>query len=136
MPTYDRLCIDSKCSTEIIDCFEPITPPDVTCPKCGKPTERAWIGKPAAVVQDSIEGGIWIRHGLCNEDGSPRKYYSKSEIAAEAKRRGLINVVRHVGEQGSDKSKHTTAWTAIPIDEAERLRAWYEHESKTQQKHS
>lgn len=63
-----------------------------------------------SVVADEIPGGMEIRHGLCNEDGSPRRYYSKSEMAAEAKRRGLTNYVRHVGLKGSDKSPHTTRW--------------------------
>lgn len=64
----------------------------------------------AAVIPDEIPGGIYIRHGLCNPDGSPRKYYSKSEIAAEAQRRGLVNIVEHVGDKGSDKNKHTSRW--------------------------
>jgi len=63
-----------------------------------------------SVIQDSIEGGIEIRNGLCNEDGSPRRYYSKSAIAAEAKRRGLTNHDTHIGAPGSDKSKFTTRW--------------------------
>jgi len=43
------------------------------------------------VIADEIPGGVWIRHGICNEDGTPRKYYSKSEMAKEAAKRGLIN---------------------------------------------
>jgi hypothetical protein len=107
---YDRLCVDSNCNTEIIDCLEPIEAPDVKCPKCNKLTERAWIGKPASIIGDEIAGGMWVRHGICNEDGTPRKYYSKSEMAQEAKRRGLVNYVEHVGKPGSDKSDHTTKW--------------------------
>lgn len=111
MPMYDRLCIDSNCNTEMIDCLEPIEMlEEVYCTKCGKKTERAWIGKPAAVISDEIPGGIWIRHGLCNEDGSPRKYYSKSEMAREAERRGLVNRVQHTSEPGTDKSPHTKKW--------------------------
>lgn len=111
MPMYDRLCIDPNCNTELIDCWEPIEAPSVPCTKCGKPTERAWIGKPSNVIGDAIPGGIWIRHGLCDpETGAPRKYYSKSEIAAEAKRRGLVNRVEHTPTPGSDRSQHTTKW--------------------------
>lgn len=62
------------------------------------------------VIGDDIPGGILIRHGICNEDGTPRKYYSKSEMTKEAKRRGLVNLVEHVTEPGTDKSKHTTRW--------------------------
>lgn len=111
MPMYDRLCIDNECKTELIDCWEPIEAPEVKCPKCGKETERAWIGKVSGVIGDDIPGGVWIRHGICNEDGTPRKYYSKSEMAKEAERRNLINRVEHVPDsQGTDKAKHTTRW--------------------------
>lgn len=57
------------------------------------------------VVGDDIPGGVLIEHGLCNEDGSPRRYYTKSEMKAEADRRGLRNVVRHI-----DGSPHTSRW--------------------------
>ena len=43
-----------------------------------------------AVIQDSIEGGLDIHHGLCNEDGTPRTYYSQSEIDLECQKRGLV----------------------------------------------
>ena len=33
-----------------------------------------------ALRQDTIEGGIAIAHGICNEDGTPKTYYSRSEI--------------------------------------------------------
>lgn len=38
---------------------------------------------------DEIPGGLVIEHGLCNEDGSPRTYYSRSEIRLECQKRGL-----------------------------------------------
>ena len=63
-----------------------------------------------SVIPDEIPGGMEIRHGICNEDGSPRRYYSKSEMAAEAKRRGLVNHVVHIGKRGTDKSPHTSRW--------------------------
>lgn len=108
MPIYDRMCEQGH---KILECYEPITyTEEVLCKECNSPTKRTILSKPAAVIGDDIPGGIWIRHGLCNEDGSPRLYYSKSEIAAEAKRRGLVNIVEHVPEQGSDKSRHTTKW--------------------------
>lgn len=39
------------------------------------------------IATDDIPGGLEIKHGLCNPDGSPRKYYSKTEIKQEANRR-------------------------------------------------
>jgi len=79
------------------------------CPECAEPTETLWKSA-SGVSTDDIPGGMEIRHGLCNEDGSPRRYYSKSEMAKEAKRRGLENRVRHVSAPGTDKAPHTTRW--------------------------
>jgi hypothetical protein len=105
MPLYDLVCQNGH---KQYDCYLKLDerPP---CPECAARTETLWE-RPSNVIQDSIEGGIWIEHGLCNADGTPRKYYSKSEIAAEAKRRGLVNIVEHVTEPGTDKSKHTQKW--------------------------
>ncbi len=63
-------------------------------------------------IADGIPGGVEIRHGLCNSDGSPRTYYSHSEIKREAEKRGFTNVVTHVASPGSDKNEkgHTTRW--------------------------
>lgn len=107
------------------------------CDKCNKelaisdwpfcPHGRANSG----VIGDDIPGGILIRHGICNEDGTPRRYYSKSEIIKEATKRGLVNLVEHVPEPGSDKSKHTTRWVSAPtISEEERIAHWLSDEKK------
>jgi hypothetical protein len=86
------------------------------CEKCGKelivgewPFCPHGVGN-SNVIGDDIPGGLEIRHGLCNEDGSPRKYYSHTEIKKEAKRRGMTNRVEHKPLKGSDKSPHTTRW--------------------------
>lgn len=62
------------------------------------------------VITDDIPGGIDIRHGLCWPDGTPRRFYSKSDIAKAAKEKGLINRVEHVPTPGSDKSPVTKPW--------------------------
>lgn len=105
------------------------------CESCGKELEvGGWPYCPHDkvshnVITDEIPGGVWIRHGICNEDGTPRKYYSKSEMVAEAKRRGLVNLVEHVPEHGSDKSRHTVRWISVsPISEEDRLKAWWADE--------
>jgi hypothetical protein len=131
MPIYDRIC---PAGHKVLDVWEPIATTSPPCRECGLTTERAWLTKSNAVIPDEIPGGIWIRHGICNEDGTPRKYYSKSEMIAEAKRRGLTNAVRHIGTQGSDKSPHTIAWTSIPQcltqeQEDERKKRWWDSES-------
>jgi hypothetical protein len=66
--------------------------------------------KSALVIADEIPGGVLIKHGLCDANGDPVRYYSKSAIAAEAKKRGLVQRVEHVPLRGSDKSPHTTRW--------------------------
>lgn len=107
---YDQKCL--SCSWAAETWAEPHENP--SCPDCGAATDRDWGASRQAhgVKQDSIEGGVWIRHGICNPDGSPRKYYSHTEMKMEAAKRGLINLVEHVPLKGSDKSPHTTKWTA------------------------
>lgn len=93
-----------------MDCLEPVEAPAVACNACGAPTERVWMQHASAVIGDDIPGGVLIEHGICNPDGTPRKYYSKSEMRREAVRRGYENHVVHIGERGSDKSPHTSRW--------------------------
>src|SRR5687768_1674383 len=62
------------------------------------------------VIGDDIPGGVEIKHGICWPDGTPRKYYTKSEMARVAKENNLENLVRHTPPQGSDKSKQTQRW--------------------------
>jgi hypothetical protein len=91
-----------------------------TCERCGAELQVGdypFCGKDGrhlrganAVIPDDIPGGIVIEHGICHDDGSPRRYYSKSEINRTAKAKGLVNYVRHVGDCGSDKSPFTTRW--------------------------
>jgi hypothetical protein len=64
-------------------------------------------GRPSfKVFQDSIPGGLWLE----NLGPEPVKVYSKSERKFEMEKRGLVESVRHIGEQGSDKSRHTSRW--------------------------
>lgn len=80
------------------------------CEQCGQPTERVHLGKPASVIDDSIPGGLEIKNGLCEKDGTPRKFYSKSDIARAAKEAGWTSYVEHVGTKGGDRSKFTSRW--------------------------
>jgi len=40
------------------------------------------------VIGDEID--IEVRHGICNEDGTPRRYTSKAEMRRVARARGLV----------------------------------------------
>lgn len=81
------------------------------CPNCGEnkvelPTPKQVHG----IVPDDIPGGILIKHGLCNKDGSPKRYYSKTEIKREANKRGLI-----IG--GDTPKQYKVAWDGIRTDQ-------------------
>ena len=71
----------------------------------------------AAVFRDGIPGGLEIFHGLCNDDGTPRTYYSQTEITRECKKRGLI---RWSDMHSEDKVKEARQRMA---DEARRHEA-------------
>jgi hypothetical protein len=69
------------------------------CDRCYQPLDQGEHGlyrcplvpRRAAVVRpDSIPGGLVIEHGLCHEDGTPRRYDSQSEIDRECARRGMM----------------------------------------------
>ena len=106
MPIYDLICKNGHEQYNLLLKIGERPP----CPECQEPTETLWTGKANGVIGDEIVGGIEIRHGLCWPDGTPRKYYSHSEIEAERKKKNLINRVEHIGNPGSDKNQHTTRW--------------------------
>lgn len=74
---------------------------------CDGIVERVYLGHAAHVSSDSIPGGMWIRNGICNPDGTPRRYDSFSDMRREAKARGMVNHVEHQGTKGGDRSRHT-----------------------------
>ncbi len=75
----------------------------------------------APVVRpDDIPGGLTIEHGLCNEDGTPRTYYSQSEITAECKRRGLV--------------RWTDCWTEDKTKDARVRMDWLQSSEAKRQK--
>ena len=107
MPFFDRRC--PSCETVTTDCMEPSDAPTVLCEKCNAPTERVWLmGRANNIIGDEID--ITIRNGLCNPDGSPRRYTSRTELRREEVRRGMTNHVVHQPGKGGDKSKHTVRW--------------------------
>jgi len=83
---------------------------DAVCPLCGQEslnimvadypnctcgTKMVWLPKrgDGIVVQDSIEGGVMIAHGICNDDGTPKRYDSRAEIRRACEAKGLVNHV-------------------------------------------
>ena len=109
MPLYDRRC--NKCGTELRDVWEAVNYLAFDCreAECAGQMERVWLcSKAPGVISDECD--VWVRHGICNPDGTPRHYRFKSEMRAEAKRRGMENHVQHLGSKGGDKSPHTSRW--------------------------
>jgi hypothetical protein len=104
MPVYDRRC---DCGWERADCYEPVNYRAV-CPECGVATERVWLSPRSFAVHgdDQFIGGRTYE----NLGHEPVTVYSRAELKREMQARGLQEFVRHTGEQGSDKSKHTTRW--------------------------
>lgn len=60
----------------------------------------------ASVVGDEIVGGF-VQTNFGHE---PETFYSKQAMARRAKELGLEPFVRHVGENGGDKSSKTSRW--------------------------
>lgn len=105
MMMYDLLCIECGYLKEDFLQRVGMREPPYTCPCCHQKTLTRTLIKAPGVIGDEID--ITIRHGLCNADGSPRRYRSKAEIKLVAKQRNLVNQVRHTGRKGGDKSKTT-----------------------------
>lgn len=42
-------------------------------------------------------------HGVCNDDGTPRKFYSKAEIRKVARQKGLVRVGETPGKPTGDR---------------------------------
>jgi hypothetical protein len=76
------------------------------CDSCGKPTVREWTSAAAIHGDDKFIGGVTYE----NLDHHPVTVYSRSELKREMDKRGLQPMVRHIGEQGSDRNKNTTRW--------------------------
>ena len=103
MPKHDQHCTVCEWSAEILAAPYEMPP----CPNCGGDTERWYpIGGARAVIGDEFVGGKWIE----NLDTTPVFVESRSQLKREMEKRGLVERVRHIGLQGSDKNPHTSRW--------------------------
>lgn len=61
------------------------------CIKCGEKMANVVesVNQAPGIATDDIPGGIEIRHGICNEDGSPKRYYSKTDIKRACNEKGV-----------------------------------------------
>src|SRR5258708_7928516 len=83
MARYDLVC---SAGHELIDITHSVSEAHPSCPICGAATATLWRSSPA-VAGDEID--IQVRHGLCHEDGSPRRFRSKTELREAASQAGL-----------------------------------------------
>lgn len=104
--------IDLKCPTcsriqlDHLERDEDKTRPDC----CGTPMERVFLPTNREnVIGDEID--VTIKNGLCNADGTPRRFRSRTELRKAEQKAGMTNYVRHLGTKSGDRSKHTTRWT-------------------------
>jgi hypothetical protein len=75
-------------------------------PLCGGRNNHGFPIQGLTLLDDSIPGGETIE----NLAPTPITFYSKSDKRRYLKEHGIREKVRHVGEQGSDKSRHTQRW--------------------------
>lgn len=73
---------------------------------CGASVEHTPRPSRATVIGDDIPGGLTIE----NLAATPITFYSHSERRKYLREHGISEHVKHVGEPGSDKSKHTSRW--------------------------
>ena len=102
MPMFDYRCA----AGHIFEQFVHRRNQAVRC-ACGEPTEVVWLpGSAPTVIDDTIPGGRWVE----NLGPRPKRYDSKSDIRRDMDALGVQPKVQHIGEPGSDRSKHTTRW--------------------------
>lgn len=98
---------------------------------------------------DDIPGGVWMKHGICNEDGTPKKYYTRHEIREATRAAGLVSleeagqqvpvlddeVERMMHRKGYENTARVLVVSGVlsAEDEAERVRHWHETERQLQQ---
>ena len=100
MPLYSYKCACGH--TE--DRFSTIAARNAQVCICGATLERTYT--PSNVISDEFVGGFRQE----NFGPTVETFYSKRAMALRAKELGLEPMVRHVGEQGSDKSSKTSRW--------------------------
>ena len=85
----------------------------------------------AAVVPDDIPGGLVIEHGLCNDDGTPRTYYSRTEIDRACEAKGMRRWSDYYSEDRTKPAREYGDW--LKSGDAQRqMRQNQERERETQ----
>lgn len=105
------------------------------CDRCCRPSDDGEHGlykcpleprpRSVVVIGDEIPGGIEIAHGICNEDGTPKRYYSRSEIKLACAVKGLVpyhDVYAEGGNRMLEDARHRDDW--LKSGTAQREKRW------------
>lgn len=65
---------------------------ELWCSSCHYGSQPLPFGQAPGVIADDIPGGVLMHHGICNEDGTPKRYYSKTDIRRAAFEKNLFNL--------------------------------------------
>lgn len=109
MPVYDRICADGH---ESLDVYVAKAGTPIACRTCGAETVPLHRSQAAAVQDVTWPGGRTFE----NLADKPMTFYSPAEKYRFMKRHGLQEFVRHATAAGTDKSPHTSSWSAIGPD--------------------
>lgn len=89
-PEVDNNMTCENCSTDVTSLVYKGS--RAWCWGCHNDEKGLSFGQSSMISTDDIPGGLEIRNGICNDDGSPKRYYSKSEIKRAAFERNLFIV--------------------------------------------
>lgn len=91
-------------------------------PACACGTQMEWLPRSGhqSIVPDDIPGGVLIEHGLCNEDGTPKRYYSRSEIRMACAVKGQVPWTDVYTEDRTKDARVRNEW--LQSGEAQRAR--------------
>jgi len=103
----------------------------MTCERCYKPIDEGGLhgvglcpleprGYAPVVRPDDIPGGVDIAHGICNPDGSPRRYYSRSEIDRAVAAKDLVKWTDVYSEDRTKDARERGEW--LRSGEAQRAK--------------
>ena len=101
--TYDCLACQAVVR-HLLWNYDPVPP----C-ACGGVLElRGGPKSTVMIATDDIPGGLLVEHAICHEDGTPRRFFSKSEIRQAANEAGWTIagetpkiLQRHIDQRGA-----------------------------------
>ncbi len=120
MPFYDVTCAAGHDARDVWASERPRV-----CATCGSPTQTLW-GKSHGIQAVTWPGGKTFE----NLGHEPQTFYSPHELQRYCREHRLESFVRHVPVPGTDKSPHTTRWTAMSRETLEGAAAMLERASK------